>query len=109
MSNTRSNPNDDDPTDKQVYDMASHFKEEHDKLTKEIKSLKSENRELKKVMMMSYTYLRTVDEIINNDLLELPVDLLNIANICSLARSNLSDLVDSLIFGLKEDSEDEED
>ena len=94
-------------TDKQVYDMASHFKEEHDKLTKEIKSLRRENRELKKTLMMSYTYLRTVDDIFNTELLELPLDLVNIANIISVARSNMSDLIDEYIFG-GTDSDDED-
>ena len=85
-------------TDKEFYDMASHFKEEHERLSNKIKSLKNENKEIKKGIMIGYSFLRSIDNIFSEELLELPDDLIKISNLCEVARGQISEIMEEYIF-----------
>jgi len=64
------NKNENEPTDKEVYDMAEHLKELYDTKEKELEKIKEENLELKKVIMSCYGTIRLLDQQWNNILLD---------------------------------------
>ena len=76
-------------TDKEEYDMAEHFKATYEKMTKKIKSLEEKNREYQKFLMMSYSYIRLIDDS--------PSDLCQ-EHLIEVIRGYMSELMDEHIF-----------
>ena len=88
---------------KELYDMSEHFKQVLDSKDDEMKSLKRQNIQLKKIIMMAYTGLRIIDEIMNTGMIALPDDLMNITNIAEIYRSQFSELVDEHVLNIEEE------
>jgi len=59
---TRKNKKQKSQTDKEAYDIAQHFKEEHDRLTNIIKKQSREIKTLKKCIFVNYSFARVLDE-----------------------------------------------
>jgi len=82
-------------TDKEEYDIGEHFKEEHDKLTKEIDELNKENKDLKKLLMMCYTFSKIIDDTIAF----IPSEAFNgLHQLTSLLRGMSSEGLDIFVF-----------
>lgn len=82
-------------TDKEEYDIGEHFKEEHDKLTKEIDELNKENKDLKKLLMMCYTFAKIIDDTIAF----IPSEAFNgLQQLTSLLRGMSSEGLDIFVF-----------
>lgn len=98
--------------DGEFYDMSKHFKEEHNKLTKEIKHKKKQIEEYKKMIMFNYTLIRLLDELFANCELD---NVFHLQHLIDIIRSKNSSYVDLFIFKgkcpicISEDDEDDED
>ena len=90
---------------KEFYDMSQHFKEILDRKDDEMKSLKRQNSELKKTLMMSYSGFRLIDDIMNTGMIALPDDLMQITNIAEIYRAQFSELVDEYVLNVKLEEE----
>lgn len=90
-------------TDKEAYDMGKHFKEEHDKLTGEIRLLKFKILQLKRCLMVSYGHMRSLDDIINGGMVSVPEDLTAFSYMVEIGRGFLSEAIDDHIFNLKKE------
>lgn len=74
------------------YNMAEHFKETYQKMSKKIKLLERENIEYKKILMMSYSFIRLIDEA--------PSELCQ-ETIIEMVRGFMSGLLDEHIFKIE--------
>ncbi len=79
-------------TDKEEYDMAKHFKETYEKMAKKIQSLERQNFEYKKILMMSYSFIRLIDES--------PSELCQ-EHLIEVVRGFMSELIDEHIFKIE--------
>ncbi len=90
---------------KELYDMSEHFKQVLDRKDDEMKSLKRQNIQLKKILMMSYSGFRLIDDIMNTGMIALPDDLMQITNIAEIYRAQFSELVDEYVLNVKLEEE----
>lgn len=90
---------------KELYDMSEHFKQVLDRKDDEMKSLKRQNLQLKKILMMAYSGFRIIDDIMNTGMIALPDDLMNITNLAEIHRAQFSELVDEYVLNVKLEEE----
>jgi len=76
-------------TDKEEYDMCEHFKNVYEKMSKKVKSQEKEIHDYKKILMMSYSFIRLIDEA--------PSELCQ-EHLIEIVRGFMSGLIDEIIF-----------
>ena len=81
--------------DGELYDMSKHFKEEHDKLTKEIKHKKKQIEEYKKIIMLNYSLIRLLDEFFSDCELD---KVFHLQHLIDILRGKNSEFIDMFIF-----------
>lgn len=91
----------DQKNDKEVYDMAEHFKEIYEKKELEVKKLKEENCELKKLIMTNYGLIRVIDNLFDGfdiDEDEHIVDFHSLQSMIEISRAVNSKIIDDLFL-----------
>ncbi len=91
-------------TDKELYDMGEHFKEEHNRLTNELRKKETKIRELKKIIIVNYSLSRIIDEALGECHLD---GVYHIQHLVDVMRLKNSQFLDNLVF--EESSDEEED
>jgi len=89
------NKNVSERTDKDEYDIAEHFKTEHNRLTNKMKILKDQIEKYKKIIMMNYSLARILDELFEESDLE---GVMPIQYFIDILRSKNSEFIDEYIF-----------
>jgi len=84
-------------TEKEYLEMAEHCKKLIEKKDKEMDKIKDENEELKKLLMVSYGFIRVVDYYSDDD--EVPGEC---RGLIELLRGYLSTSIDEHILNKKE-------
>ena len=90
-------------TDKELYDMGEHFKEEHNRLTNELRKKETKIRELKKIIIVNYALSRVIDEALTECDLS---GVYHLQHLVDVMRLKNSQFLDNLVF---EETSDEED
>tara|TARA_R110001632_G_scaffold144544_1_gene261084 strand:+ start:1719 stop:2003 length:285 start_codon:yes stop_codon:yes gene_type:complete len=91
-------------TDKEVYDIAEHFKEEHNRLTNELSKAETKIRELKKIIIVNYALSRVIDEALTECDLS---GVYHLQHLVDVMRLKNSQFLDNLVFEDGEESEDD--
>lgn len=86
---------DKEQNDGELYDMSKHFKEEHDKLTKEVNHKNKQIEEYKKIIMINYSLVRLLDESFSDCELD---KVFHLQHLIDIMRSKNSYFIDEFIF-----------